>query len=110
MPYGTVLVRVRVPSCRTIILRVTALRATTASCDSRGSIHSSHGPGTSAWEKNAIFTCAGHNRIISPGIPSGIIDTRNTTDIIDTLGFIGGFHPAPFGIVEIPGAFDDISA
>ena len=53
-----------------------------------------------------ILCCAGHDRIISSGIPSDIIDTRDTTDIIDTLGTIGVFHPAPFGIVDILDAFD----
>ena len=57
-------------------------------------IHSSHGSGTSARKTKPIFSCAGHDRIISSGIPSDIIDTRDTTDIIDTLGTVGIFHPA----------------
>jgi len=43
---------------------------------------------------------------IFPGIPSDIIDTRDTTGIIDTTGTFGVFHPAPFGVVEILDAFD----
>ena len=35
------------------------------------------------------------------GIPSDIIETHDNSDIIDTLGTIGAFHPAPFGIVDI---------
>ena len=56
--------------------------------------------------KNTIFICAGHDRIISFGIPSDIIDTHNTTNIIDTLGTIGVFPLAPFGIVDILDASD----
>jgi len=51
-------------------------------------------------KKNAIFSCAGHDRTTSSGIPS---------DIIDTLGTIGVFHPAPFGIADILDAFDHTS-
>jgi len=43
---------------------------------------------------------------ISPGIPSGIIDTRDTIDIIGTRSAIGVFHPAPFIVVDILDAFD----
>jgi len=43
---------------------------------------------------------------ISSGIHSDITNTRNTTGIIDALGIPGVFHPAPFGIVGILGAFD----
>ena len=32
-------------------------------------------------------------------IPSGIVRTRDTADIVDTLGTLGVFHPTPFGIV-----------
>ena len=35
------------------------------------------------------------------GIPSDIIDTRGTIEIIDTRDNVDVFHPAPFGIVDI---------
>jgi len=41
------------------------------------------------------------NLVCPGGIPSDIIDTRDTTDIIDTPGTIGVYHPAPFGIFDI---------
>ena len=41
------------------------------------------------------------NLVCPGGIPFKIIDTRDTTGIIGTLGTIGVFHPAPFGIVDI---------
>jgi len=43
---------------------------------------------------------------IPPGIPSDIIDTRDTIGIVNTCDTIGIFHPAPFGIVDILSTID----
>ena len=59
---------------------------------------------------NPIFCCAGHDRVISSGIPSDIIDTRDTTNIIDTRDATSVSNPAPFGIVSILDAFHHTSA
>ena len=47
---------------------------------------------------------------MSSAIRSGIVRTRDTTDIVDTLGTISIFHPTPFGIVvDILDALDHTS-
>ena len=38
--------------------------------------------------------------------PSDIIDTRDSTSIIDTRGIIDVPHPAPFGIARILGTIE----